>query len=170
LLQIVRLALSAGGPKSRPRGIVEPINLCAVVAHMSRSFLALAGAALLLASAPSPAHHSFAMFSRDQTVVLTGKVRDFQWANPHTWIQVVVTDANGAEKEWSIECGSPNMMARQGWKSRTLKPGDKVALVMHPMISGAPSGSLVSLTMADGRVLGPGGAPAPTTGNAPPPQ
>lgn len=136
---------------------------------MIRGMIALAGTGLLLAASPSPAHHSFAMFSRDQTVVLKGQVREFQWANPHSWIQVVVTDANGAQKEWSIECGSPNMMARQGWKSRTLKPGDKVALVMHPMITGAASGSLVSITLADGRVLGPGGAPAPTSGNAPPP-
>lgn len=137
---------------------------------MIRSLGAACAAALLFATSPASAHHSFAMFSRDKTMVLTGQVREFQWANPHAWIQVVVDDGNGATKEWSIECGSPNMMARQGWKSRTLKPGDKVALVMHPMLNGAASGSLVSITLADGRVLGPGGAPAPTTGNAPKPE
>jgi hypothetical protein len=137
---------------------------------MNKKFLSLALCGLLLASTTALAHHSFAMFSRDRTLILTGQVREFQWANPHAWIQLVVTDAEGAQKEWSIECGSPNMMARQGWKSRTLKPGDRVALVMHPALSGSSSGSLVSLTMADGRVLGPGGAPAPATGNAPPPQ
>ena len=125
---------------------------------------------LLLSAGPATAHHSFAMFSRDRTLMLQGQVREFQWANPHAWIQVVVTDDQGAQKEWSIECGSPNMMLRQGWKSRTLKSGDKVALIMHPMLDGSPSGSLVSITLADGRVLGPGGAPAPATGNAPPPK
>jgi hypothetical protein len=114
------------------------------------------------------AHHSFAAFDRDRNVIITGTVREFQWTNPHAWIQVMVDDG-GEQREWSIEAGSPNMMARQGWKSRTLKPGDKIALVMHPMLSGAPSGSLVSVTLADGTVLGPGGAPAPSTGNAPPP-
>jgi hypothetical protein len=116
------------------------------------------------------AHHSFAAFDRDTSVILTGTVREFQWTNPHAWIQLLATDDEGAEVEWSIECGSPNMMARHGWKSRTLQPGDKVALVMHPMTNGEPAGSLVSVTLADGQVLGPGGVPAPKTGNAPPPR
>jgi hypothetical protein len=116
------------------------------------------------------AHHSFAAFDRDTRVILTGTVREFQWTNPHAWIQVLVTDDAGNEREWSIECGSPNMMARHGWKSRTLQPGDRIALVMHPMADGSPSGSLVSVTLADGQVLGPGGVPAPKTGNAPPPR
>lgn len=125
-------------------------------------------AILALDARGAAAHHSFAAFDRDRNVVLTGTVKEFQWTNPHAWIQVLVSDG-GEQREWSIEAGSPNMMARQGWKSRTLKPGDKIALVMHPMLSGAAVGSLVSVTLADGTVLGPGGAPAPSTGNAPPP-
>jgi hypothetical protein len=81
----------------------------------------------------------------------------------------VLVPEGDEQREWSIEAGSPNMMARQGWKSRTLKPGDKIALVMHPMRSGDAIGSLVSVTLPDGTVLGPGGAPAPSSGNAPPP-
>lgn len=61
------------------------------------------------------------------------------------------------------------MMIRQGWHSHTLHPGDKVAMIVHPILSGAASGSLVSITLAGGQVLGPGGAPAPRSGNAPPP-
>jgi hypothetical protein len=53
------------------------------------------------------------------------------------------------------------MMTRNGWKSTTLKPGDKVTLVMHPLRSGKPSGSLVRVTLPDGRVLGNGGGPPP---------
>jgi hypothetical protein len=130
-------------------------------------------AAILAFGGAAPAaiaHHSFAAFDRDTRVILTGTVREFQWTNPHAWIQVVVTDDAGNEKEWSIECGSPNMMARHGWKSRTLQAGDRIALVMHPLADGSPSGSLVSVTLADGQVLGPGGVPAPKTGNAPPPR
>ncbi len=126
--------------------------------------------ALTLGASAAHAHHSFAAFDRDRSVVLTGTVKEFQWANPHAWIQVLVAEGDGGQKEWSIECGSPNMMTRQGWRSRTLKAGDKIALVMHPMLNGSPSGSLVSVTLADGKVLGPGGTPAPATGNAPPPQ
>lgn len=115
------------------------------------------------------AHHSFAAFNRQQRVILSGTVKEFQWANPHAWIQLVVTEGD-IEKEWSIEAGSPNMMQRQGWKSTTLKPGDKIGLVMHPMHDGSAVGSLVSVTLVGGKVLGPGGVPAPKIGNAPPPQ
>ena len=133
------------------------------------TYLWLAAAVVfMLGERLAAAHHSFAAFDRERNVVLSGTVKDFQWTNPHAWIQVLVPEGEG-EREWSIEAGSPNMMARQGWKSRTLKPGDKIALVMHPILSGAPVGSLVSVTLADGTVLGPGGAAAPSTGNAPPP-
>jgi hypothetical protein len=136
----------------------------------ARTFrLGLAMCVVALGSQGAAAHHSFAAFDRERNVILTGTVKEFQWTNPHAWIQVLVP-AGEQQQEWSIEAGSPNMMTRQGWKSRTLKPGDKIALVMHPMLSGAPVGSLVSVTLADGRVLGPGGAPAPSTGNAPPPK
>jgi hypothetical protein len=125
-------------------------------------------AALALGERVATAHHSFAAFDRERNVILSGTVKEFQWTNPHAWIQLLVPEGN-EQREWSIEAGSPNMMARQGWKSRTLKPGDKISLVMHPIHSGAAIGSLVSVTLADGTVLGPGGAPAPSTGNAPPP-
>lgn len=125
--------------------------------------------ALMLGAGVAHAHHSFAAFDRERNVTLTGTVKEFQWTNPHAWIQVLVPEGE-AQLEWSIEAGSPNMMSRQGWKSRTLQPGDKIALVMHPMLDGSPVGSLVSVTLTDGTVLGPGGVPAPRTGNAPPPK
>jgi hypothetical protein len=121
--------------------------------------------------APAAAHHSFAMFDRTKRVILVGVVKEFQWTNPHSWIQVNAQPAAGKKAtEWSIELGSPNMMSRHGWKSSTLKPGQKVAMVIHPMRDGSAAGSLVSITLADGTVLGPGGRAAPTAGNAPPPR
>lgn len=126
-----------------------------------------ATAALLLVSSMALAHHSFAMFdlARDETI--EGVVKEFQFTNPHVWIQVMVPDGKGGETEWSIEAGAPGMMLRTGWKSSTLKPGDKVSLVMHPLKSGKPSGSLVRITVPDGRVLGPGGPPLPPPKAAP---
>ena len=107
------------------------------------------------------AHHSYAAFDRAKEVTLTGVVREFQWNNPHTWIQVVVTDEKGKEIEWGLECGSPNMMARTGWKRTTLKAGDRVVAVANPLKDGRPNAVLVKITLPDGRVLGPGDGPAP---------
>jgi hypothetical protein len=111
---------------------------------------------------PAFAHHSAAMFDAKKDVVLKGSIKEFQWTNPHAWIQILVTDESGRATEWSIECGSPNSMSRGGWKPSTLKPGDQVTIITHPMKDGTPAGSLVSVTLADGRALGFNGpAPAP---------
>src|SRR4029077_11946847 len=107
------------------------------------------------------AHHSFAAFDRSKKVVLVGVVKDFQWTNPHAWIQLEVQAANGDKTEWGVECGSPNMMARTGWKKELLQPGDQVAVTVNPLLDGRPNGSLVSITLASGTVLGPVNAPPP---------
>ncbi len=111
--------------------------------------LLLAGAAL-----PAMAHHSFSMFDEKKEVVLKGAVKEFQWSNPHTWIQLNVTDASGKVVEWSIEGGSPNLVGRQGWKRNTFKPGDQVEITVHPMRDGQPGGSFMRAVLADGRRLG----------------
>ena len=99
-----------------------------------------AGLALLLATVIAPAlagaHHSTAMFERDARVTLTGVIKEFQWTNPHSWIQVVAPGPDGKPAEWSIECSSPNTLSRQGWKPSTFKPGDKVVVVANPMKDG----------------------------------
>jgi hypothetical protein len=105
------------------------------------------------------AHHSFARFDRTKTVVLAGTVKDFQWTNPHAWIQINVKGVNGRIVEWGAECGSPNMMVRSGWSRHMVKPGDIVVVTVNPLRDGGPNGSLVSIKLADGTVLGPGDTP-----------
>jgi hypothetical protein len=117
--------------------------------------------ALAVATARSDGHHSFASFDRTKQVTLRGVVKEFQWTNPHAWIQIVVVDDQGRDVEWGIECGSPNMMARTGWKKSTLEAGAEVTAVVNPLLDGRPNGSLVRVTLADGTTLGPGDAPAP---------
>jgi hypothetical protein len=128
---------------------------------MKSAILTTIAVTTLLGAAPALAHHSYAAFDRDKKVTLTGVVKEFQWNNPHAWIQVMVVDDKGRQVEWGIECGSPNMMARTGWKSTTLKAGDKIVAVVNPLKDGRPNASLVTVTLADGKVLGPGNAPAP---------
>ncbi len=113
-------------------------------------------AALLLSCSVAVAHHSFAMFELGKEFTVEAVVKEIQFTNPHVWLQIMVPDGKGGETEWSIESGAPGMMLRNGWKPSTLKPGDKISLTMHPLKNGKPGGSLVRVTVPDGRVLGPG--------------
>jgi hypothetical protein len=119
-----------------------------------RSFVSLTLAMLLLGMpAFAPAHHSFAMFDRERTVVISGVIREFQWTNPHSWIQVTVTDAAGKVTEWSLEGGSPGIMSRNGWKRTSLAPGEKVTIELYPLKSGESGGSFIEVKKADGSKL-----------------
>ena len=116
--------------------------------------LILACLVLGAAALPVAAHHSFSMFDETKELVLKGAVKEFQWSNPHTWIQLNVTDASGNVVEWSIEGGSPNLLGRQGWKRNSLKAGDQVEITVHPLRDGQPGGSFMRAVLADGRTLG----------------
>jgi hypothetical protein len=100
------------------------------------------------------AHHSFAMFDRIKEIVLVGTVTQFQWTNPHTWIEMDVADEKGQAIHWSIEGGSVLGLSREGWKRDTVKVGDKVTLVAHPLKDGSLGGSLMGITLPDGKHLG----------------
>ena len=112
-------------------------------------------------AAPAFAHHSYAMFDTAKSVTLNGTVREFQWTNPHAWIQLLVRDpATGKDVEWSIELAAPTLMTRSGWSRTALKAGDKATVVIHPLKSGQIGGAMVSTTV-DGRPVGDGPRAAP---------
>ena len=113
-----------------------------------------------LAVYPAVAHHSDAMFAADKELVLKGTVKQFQYTNPHSWIQIVVPAATGPAVEWSIETGAPIVLLRAGIKPTALQPGEKVSLRVHPMKDGSAGGSLIEAKKEDGSTLslkGPGG-------------
>jgi hypothetical protein len=106
-----------------------------------------------LFAAPVFAHHSTTGYDHTRSVTLEGEVREFQWTNPHSWIQLLVTDSRGAITEWSVETGTPSLNVRHGWKKTDLKPGDKVTMVIFPMSNGSAHGTLSEIALPDGRVL-----------------
>jgi hypothetical protein len=101
-------------------------------------------ASTLAIAAAAQAHHSFSMFDNDKEQTIEGTVKEFQWTNPHIWVQVNVKGPDGKVTEYSIEGGSPNGLRRQGWSRETMKSGDKIVLKMHPLKDGSPGGSFVS--------------------------
>jgi hypothetical protein len=120
---------------------------------MFRRTTLIIGAALGLAGSAAFAHHSFAMFDNSKEQTLEGEVKDFQWTNPHIWIQVNVKDASGKVTEWSIEGGSPNGLKRSGWTKKSMNAGDKVVMKIHPLKDGSSGGSFMATTV-NGKPLG----------------
>ncbi len=115
-----------------------------------RSLLALV---LSIAPLTAGAHHSFAMFDMQKERTLVGTVKNFQWTSPHSWLDVLVSEPSGAQVQWSIEMGAPGTLYRHGWRQQSVKPGDKITVVVHPLRDGRAGGSLVSATLADGTHL-----------------
>jgi len=111
---------------------------------------------LFVGAIPGVAHHSFAMFDSTKTMTLIGTVTDFQWTNPHSYIEIDVPEETGAVKHWSVEMGSPSILQPGGWKHNTLKAGDKLTVILNPLKNGDPGGLLVQANLADGRKLGNG--------------
>lgn len=108
----------------------------------------------LLASAATWAHHSTAIYDYSQVKSVSGVVRQWQYTNPHCFIQLLVPDGKGGPTEWSIEAGTVSLItARLGWSKDALKSGDKITALISPARDGSPAGTLRSVTFEDGRVL-----------------
>ncbi len=122
-------------------------------ATIKKKAIGLTGIVILFLGAPVFGHHSFAPFDMNASITLTGVVKEFQWANPHVWIQVMVKDESGALVEWSIEGTSPAGLNRKGWKPGSLKAGDAVVIEGHPLRDGRRGASLMSAKLPDGTVL-----------------
>jgi len=108
---------------------------------------------IALAAMPVLAHHSGAGFG-NETKIITGTVKQFQFTNPHSWIQVNVTDEIGKVTEWSLEWGSPNELGREGIRPSSFPPGAKVSFKVRPVKSGAPVAAFQGAKFEDGHTLG----------------
>ncbi|MFT3905131.1 MAG: DUF6152 family protein [Steroidobacteraceae bacterium] len=113
------------------------------------------GAALLCGLAvctTATAHHSASAFDRSKPYSMTGTVKKFIWANPHAWIHVDVPDGKGGSDTYELEGPGLNSMARSGWTGRTLRPGDKIKVVVAPYRDGTKRGEFMAI-FKDGQQL-----------------
>src|SRR5262249_62160743 len=90
------------------------------------------------------------MFDAKNTVTLQGAVKECQWTKPHSWILVNVANARGQQEEWTIEAGAPAGLVRQGWGPKTLTPGMKVSVSIHPLKDGTHGGQFLTVRLPDG--------------------
>ncbi|HET7924049.1 MAG TPA: DUF6152 family protein [Rhodanobacteraceae bacterium] len=127
--------------------------------------------ALAAWTSSAEAHHSFSVFDMQTNKDLEGDVVEFQWTNPHSFLWINVTNADGSKTRWGLEGMSPNFLGRRGWSKNTFEPGDHVKVVIWPLKSGEPGGTLQRATLPDGTEVvnfgGGGGATGRPAGGAP---
>jgi hypothetical protein len=112
----------------------------------------------LLLAAPLFAHHSFqAEYDSTKTVSIKGVVKKVSWVNPHAYVYVEATDANGKTVTWAFESLSPNALQIRGWSRNSLKEGDHVTVDGYlakdgkPLADGSFHANSRLITLDDGR-------------------
>lgn len=112
--------------------ITAKIMSSRIVASRSASLL-IPTLVLVSAAGVAQAHHSFtATYFEDRTVTIEGKVLQFQFRNPHSFVHVQAPDENGEMQRWAVEWGGSSQLSNQGLASATLRPGDVVEITGNP--------------------------------------
>ena len=128
---------------------VGALNLTPPAARAALAVLWFAGVTAAL-----DAHHAFsAEFDAKKPVKLRGVVSRVEWVNPHAWIHVHVTKADGKAEDWMIEGGTPNALFRRGITRESLKAGTHVVVRGYQAKDGANRANGRDLTLTDGRKL-----------------
>ena len=99
------------------------------------------------------AHHSSAMFDKNTVTEVTATVKEFQWTNPHVWIEVMIAAEDG-EEQWSIEGLGTNTLFRMGWRPNSFVPGQEIRIRFNPMRDGSHAGGFIGAKFEDGKTIG----------------
>ena len=114
----------AGGPDAK--GKVSTSFRRSIV-KVKAAVLVLAGA--LLFGMTAYAHHSFAStYDLGKQVKIEGKMVQFLFRNPHSFVHVETADG----ERWSIEWAGGGQLAGNGIDRNTLKVGDPVVVSGNP--------------------------------------
>jgi hypothetical protein len=131
----------------------DTMNLINRNAFVGGAFLLLA----LVLAGPASAHHSVqAQFDIHKTFTVSGTVAKVEWINPHSYLTINVTGADGKVQKWAFELGGPGALRRAGMSREDrggLKPGDEVTASGLAAKDGSTTGFLQELKLADGRVF-----------------
>lgn len=114
---------------------------------------AFLAATLLAGAGGASAHHSTAEFDYTKTIAVDGVIKEVQWTNPHSYLQLLSRAPDGSFVQWGVEIGAPAINVKLGWRKDSVKIGDKVSLTMAPARDGRNFGTLRVLTLEDGRKL-----------------
>jgi len=100
---------------------------------MKNKLFTLMIAGLSLIGVRAYAHHSFAAtYLDDQKVTVHGKLIQFLYRNPHSFVQVQAPDDKGQMQTWAVEWAAAGQLGKQGVTKDSLKVGDDVIVVGSP--------------------------------------
>jgi hypothetical protein len=98
-----------------------------------RKLLLLVLGATLVAGTAAYGHHSYsATYDINQQVTLDGKLVQFVFKNPHSFVTVLAPDTKGVPQRWSVEWSGTGQLINQGVTRETLKPGDAIVVLGNP--------------------------------------
>jgi uncharacterized protein DUF6152 len=108
---------------------------------------------LVAGSTPLLAHHGNASYENKE-VTIKGKVTNWIWSNPHTFLMLDVTDENGKVAHWVCENQAPSTLVNFGFNAKTFKAGDEVTVVLAAVAkNGTPVGRINRIILANGYVM-----------------
>lgn len=102
-------------------------------------------AAVLVLTSPVFGHHADTGLDMESVLAIEGAVTEFNWRNPHTYLSIESTDADGEPVEWTVQLGAAVVLSRRGVTRDTLQPGDQIVVELHPARDGQPYGLVVSI-------------------------
>jgi len=92
----------------------------------------LAAAGFVLCCGTSEAHHGIANFDLNSDVELHGVLDHVEFLNPHSWLYLAVTDANGNVIDWRCEMRGATVLRRSGWSETMFVPGTPITVTGSP--------------------------------------
>jgi len=121
----------------------------------SRAAAGTIATATILLGATAPAHHSPVAFDTKVTdFTIVGEIESVDIRNPHSVMQLRVTEDDGSETLWHIEFSSVNLLLRRGWEFDRLQSGERVACTGNPSASGKDEMYMWSIVLDDGTQFG----------------
>ena len=87
----------------------------------------------LLAATAAYAHHSYgATYDTKQEVRVQGKLVQFVFRNPHSFVHVEAPDQSGVQQRWAVEWAGTTQLDNTGIKRDSLRVGDEIIIVGRP--------------------------------------
>ena len=80
----------------------------------------------------SLAHHGLANFNLNVDITVEGTITDIAMVNPHSWVYIDVTNADGSVIAWKCELRGGTVLRRSGWSEDLFEIGSSISITGSP--------------------------------------